>query len=687
MKFDQHPRPFPKCLNTPRKHSIRFGHSVLLLVFLLSSPISHASDSLRVIDPIGKMARLFNRQLVTIEDRVEWMEKRLSSIAQHREHAMKVSLGVRCGRLSDTGPDPSVTIDLGAIHSLDSLFLVPTQREFLEDTGLFPRRFTIELASQQDFGQRTVLFASDAFAFPAPQGKPVRFVADGREARYIRITVHQGHHKGTRDVFGLSELVAVSKGDPVSFGAEVSTVGALSVAGIWHPEALTDGHTPLGTWQSNTVGSSRGDCVTSGSASETVSWTLDLNQPTPVDRIVLFPYQLTELVESSVLPESFTLHATTADGETEALAYRWETPLSGANRLTPLIIPMKGLPVKRLRFTGNLPWQMGDLRVHAIAELEVWSGGLNVARGLKVTRHPSSGQVASVSTLTDGFANGREIIAVVAWLNQLHERWRLEQELEVLRPLSHRMASASEFNATWGSAAMLGLSFLIPVFFVERRRIQSRNQLDQLRRRIASDLHDDIGSNLGSISLIARTARKDLVRLNGPVEVADDLGEVESIARESSLAMRDIVWLLERREDSIGDLVKRMRETAGRLLREIDYTIECESTKLAAKLSLDAKRHLFLFYKEAIHNILKHSRSSRVSIRLWDEQDRLALEISDNGIGLPNDPHQRPASVQKLTDRARVLEGVLNVRSAKGEGTQIRLTIKRSLLIAHPSLP
>jgi signal transduction histidine kinase len=265
----------------------------------------------------------------------------------------------------------------------------------------------------------------------------------------------------------------------------------------------------------------------------------------------------------------------------------------------------------------------------------------------------------------------------------------VEKEIEALQPIRSQMAAESELNATWGSAMMLGLTFLIPVFVVERRRLISKNQIDLLRKRIASDLHDDIGSNLGSISMIARTARKDLVRLHGPEEVAEDLGEVESIARESSLAMRDIVWLLERQQDSIGDLVHRMRETAGRLLREFDYTIECDSSKSAAKLSLDAKRHLFLFYKEAIHNILKHSKATKVSIRLWDEGDKLALEVADNGQGLPRvmkDGKEITKPVRKLDERARVLEGELNVSSEPGKGTRTLLIVRRSLLIAAPSM-
>lgn len=164
----------------------------------------------------------------------------------------------------------------------------------------------------------------------------------------------------------------------------------------------------------------------------------------------------------------------------------------------------------------------------------------------------------------------------------------------------------------------------------------------------------------------------------------EDLGEVESIARESSLAMRDIVWLLERRQDSIGDLVQRMRETAGRLLREVDYTIECSSLKVESRLTLDAKRHLFLFYKEAVHNIVKHSHARKVNIRLGDLGERLVLEVSDDGVGLPENTSPRDSGVQKLEERARVLEGQLQIESQNGVGTLLRLVVRRAHLIAKP---
>ncbi|MEO5715263.1 MAG: histidine kinase [Luteolibacter sp.] len=598
---------------------------------------------------------------------------------------MKVGLGYRGCRSKVGGADPSVTLDLGATFPISTIFLIPAQREFLEDPGIFPKRFTIELSNRQDFAQRVILYTSGTSVSPPSDGNPVPFSARD-SARYVRLTVHEGHNRGVIDLFGLSEIAVISDREPVSFGASVSSVGHLDSPGIWYPEALTDGRTPLGIWQNGQKPyNDLGDSVLVGSNDESVSWNIRLDAAAPLDRLVLFPYQLSKSFESSVFPESISIHLQGEDGKSEETVYEWTNPLPGASSMTPLVIPLAGKTAKSVRVTGTHPYLIGDQKVQALSEIEVWSKGENLAQGLPVTRVHGD-ETMSVTSLTDGYASDKKIIPVSVWLDQLYERARIEHELASLRPMHRELASESELNATWGSAVILGLTFLIPVFIVERRRLMSRDQLDQLRKRIASDLHDDIGSNLGSISLIARTARKDLVRLHGPEEVADDLGEVESIARESSLAMRDIVWLLERRQDSIGDLVQRMRETANRLLREINFTLDCESNKTAAKLSLDAKRHLFLFYKEAIHNVLKHSQANRVSIRLWDVDDKLALEILDNGVGLPLDDAQCPTAVRKLEDRARVLEGLLQIASSKESGTTIRLLVKRSHLTAHPTM-
>jgi signal transduction histidine kinase len=636
-------------------------------------------------NPIARLARLFDSQLVKVEDRVTWLDGRISTFARRSEYPLKTGIGYRGARVTAHSEDPSVTLDLGTELPVEQIFLIPAQPEFLQDQGIFPKRFTLEVSKHADFAQPAVVYKSGPFEHPPPQGSPVLFTC-GETARYVRLTVQEGHMKEAHDLFGLSEFVVISNGEPVSFGAGVATVGSLRVEELWHPEALVDGRTPLGIWHNATQPNQNpGDAVMDDSDHEITTWSLDLDAMTPLDRVILFPYQISRSFETSVFPESLEIRLDQGDGSPAQTVFEWTNPLPGSSHMAPMVIPLKGKSARSIRVIARRPWIMGDRKLHALSEIEVWSGGSNLARDRSIRRE-HAGQSATITSLTDGYSSDRQIIKVGTWLYQLRERSRLEHELASLRGLHRQLSSNSELNATWGSAVILGLTFLIPVFIVERRRLMSKDQLEQIRKRIASDLHDDIGSNLGSISLIARTARKDLVRLQGPEEIAEDLDEVETIARESSLAMRDIVWLLERRQDSIGDLVQRMRDTAGRLLREMDYKVECESSKTAAKLSLDAKRHLFLFYKEAIHNVLKHSRANKVLVRLWDEDDKLALEIIDNGIGLPAHEPDRPAGVNKLQDRARVLDGVLQVTSSKGNGTHIRLFVKRSHLTHQPAL-
>ena len=634
-------------------------------------------------DPIARIARIFNPQLVEVEDRIALLDTQTAHCSLNYEHSLQVGLGYRGCRANPNDPDPSITLDLGGEMPIQTIFLIPAQGCFFKDPGIFPVRFTLEISQHADFSQRTLVFTSGSTPFVQPDVIPVPFAARKESARYVRLTVQEGHRLESMNVYALSELVVISNGEPVSFNATVSTVGDFNTPGIWYPAALTDGRTPLGIWHNGSKPNIEpDDALTLTKPDETTTWTIQLDTPAPLDRIVLFPYQLINSFDVSVLPESLTVMLAPKDGQPGEKVFEWSAPLPGASQVTPLVIPLRGRLAQTLILTATRPSVVGDHMIHALSEIQIWSRGNNLAQGRPVQRDHNH-QSATLANLTDGYSSARKIIPVAEWLHELHQRALNERELAPLRSTQQQLATNSELNTTWGTAMIMGLMFMIPVFIFERRRMITKDQLDQIRKRISADLHDDVGSNLGSISLIARTARKDLVRLDGPGAIAEDLADMEAIARESSIAMRDIVWLLERQQDSIGDLVQRMRETAGRMLREIDFTLDCQSRKISTRISLDAKRHLFLFFKESIHNILKHSHATRVAIRLWDEHNKLALEISDNGIGIPLSAEARPTAISKLEERARVLNGQMQISSSKETGTIIRLLVTRASLTTH----
>jgi hypothetical protein len=149
-------------------HRLRqiYGGILTLAACGLHAGVEAASPA-QVPNPISRIARVFDSQLVKVEDRVTWLDNRVSSYAKHCEHPLKVGLGYRGGRSSLGAADPSITLDLGSDMPIESIYLVPAQREFLEDSGIFPKRFTIELSDREDFGQRTILFTSGSIQHPA----------------------------------------------------------------------------------------------------------------------------------------------------------------------------------------------------------------------------------------------------------------------------------------------------------------------------------------------------------------------------------------------------------------------------------------------------------------------------------------------------------------------------------------
>lgn len=635
-------------------------------------------------NPFQRIARFFNPSLSRMESRLEWIEQRIATMPEYHEHPLRIGIGGRGHRATADSPDPVVRLDLGAEHAIDRIFLIPAQREYIGDVGIFPTRFTLESATRDDFADAKLIFTSRDELFPNPEGRPISF--DGRKipTRYLRLTVHSGHsNKGLIDLFGFAEIVTIANNDVVSFGAKVGIDGGVAPGSIWYPEALVDGRMPYGVWHNGLASDDRGDATMIGEGSPEVTWSLRMRDAAPVDRLVLFPYKLTTSFETSLVPNQ--LHVEILDHENDHWreVASWENQPGNSSCLTPLVIGLDGAVARSVRITATDPWVLGDVKIQGLSEIQVWSGARNVARGLPVTRTRDQAQEV-VMSLTNGFTSEHMIADIAVWLDQLRERLRLEKELTTLKPQVRAKAAESELIATMAAAIFISVVFLIPVFYVEHRRNIIARRLDILRKRIASDLHDDIGGNLGSISLIARTARKDLEKLAAPAELTRDLEEVELIARESSLAMRDIIWLVERRHDSVGDLVHRMRQMSGRLLRGIDYSFVCQSSLTDSRLSLNCKRNLFLFFKEALHNIRKHAGANKVTILLDDDRGRLVMEIQDDGVGMPEAMAGSPGTVRKLRERAAVLGAGFSIHSKEDAGTCVRLTIHAKLLNTNP---
>src|SRR5205085_41794 len=129
------------------------------------------------------------------------------------------------------------------------------------------------------------------------------------------------------------------------------------------------------------------------------------------------------------------------------------------------------------------------------------------------------------------------------------------------------------FWRTWWFMVICAFLFAGLLYAVYRYRVNQLLQMEQTRNRIASDLHDDIGSTLTNISLLAELSRKKL--LPGNEEVTDFLKRISEEVQQFSQALDDIVWSINSNNDTLEQTVARMRRYAGEIFEgaDINYTL------------------------------------------------------------------------------------------------------------------
>ena len=210
------------------------------------------------------------------------------------------------------------------------------------------------------------------------------------------------------------------------------------------------------------------------------------------------------------------------------------------------------------------------------------------------------------------------------------------------------------------------------VYLAYRNRIQRLLEMERMRTRIATDLHDDIGSNLTRISILSEVARQKSGNGNG-----DLLSSIANIARESVASMNDIVWAVTPEHDSLLDLTRRMRLHAEEVFafRDIELRFEAPESDTGLRLGVGVRRDLLLVFKEAVNNAARHSKCSKVSIDLKADLSQLVLEVIDNGRGFAENENESGQGLRSMRRRAATMGGEFTLDSDRELGTTVRLVL------------
>jgi len=236
------------------------------------------------------------------------------------------------------------------------------------------------------------------------------------------------------------------------------------------------------------------------------------------------------------------------------------------------------------------------------------------------------------------------------------------------------------WRRSWFDAMVLAIA-IAAALAVHRARVSRLLELERVRMRIATDLHDDLGSSLSQIAILSDVARGRA----GHGEGSEPVERIGSLSRDLLESMSDIVWAIQPMRDRLSDLKHRMHRFGADVLsaRNIEMQWDIGSAERDMDLDAELRRQVYLVFKESINNIARHSGATEARIRLQLTGRQLMLEVSDNGCGVERWDGPDGNGLKSMSLRAANLGGVLEVRSAGGHGTTVILRAPLPVQVVH----
>ncbi|NCP83687.1 MAG: hypothetical protein GW809_01715 [Bacteroidetes bacterium] len=260
-----------------------------------------------------------------------------------------------------------------------------------------------------------------------------------------------------------------------------------------------------------------------------------------------------------------------------------------------------------------------------------------------------------------GLTEGEYEFQVKAIDNNGVESKQISQMIHVLPPF---------WRSSWFLFLMASIVLSIAYLVLNNIRISKMVETERIRVRIASDLHDDIGASLTEIALQA-----DFIQaMTADEDSKVTLQELAEQSRKVVTTMDDIVWSIDARNDTLGDLTDRIQDYANKMASKKEIIVNYHFTGIQSekKIHSDLRQNVYLICKEAINNTIKYAQADLISIDLIFENGLYSLLISDNGIGLENLTKKTGHGLKNIKERATRLGGKLSFESKNGLMIQVK---------------
>ncbi len=220
------------------------------------------------------------------------------------------------------------------------------------------------------------------------------------------------------------------------------------------------------------------------------------------------------------------------------------------------------------------------------------------------------------------------------------------------------------FWMTWWFILLAILLITLIIVVVYNYRVNRLLEMERLRTKIASDLHDEVGSLLTQISISA-----DLINYDSNIDKIKGRGSlIRNKSREIMGAMSDVIWSIDARNDKLENLIDRMQDFASSLLDEKDILLDFQKSvhNSNKELKIDLRQNIFLIFKEAINNSVKYSDCTKITVNISYLTKEFTMKISDNGKGMDLTKQYKGNGLKNMKMRADRISGKIKFESKNG---------------------
>jgi ligand-binding sensor domain-containing protein/signal transduction histidine kinase len=225
-------------------------------------------------------------------------------------------------------------------------------------------------------------------------------------------------------------------------------------------------------------------------------------------------------------------------------------------------------------------------------------------------------------------------------------------------------------------AVVAGAAFLNERRKLRRKleRVELQQALENERRRIARDLHDDLGARLTEIALMGEVAKRSA---HSPAAFETQLGGITRKVRELILAMEEVVWTVNPKNDSLRSVATFLCDHTERFLTSAQIGCRFEVAEVLPPVTLTApvRHNLLLAVKEALNNAVKHARAGIISLFIRVEGGMLHVAVADDGRGFDPGTARAGNGLQNMRSRLESLRGRAELSSTPGKGTTVTFSL------------